>query len=82
MQKTVEPNSEVHRGLEVRHMVMLALGGVIGSGLFISSGYTITQAGPLGAVLAYLIGAAVAWMVNMGRPMQLHIKDGHCPVPH
>lgn len=63
MQKTVDPTSEVHRGLEVRHMVMLALGGVIGSGLFISSGYTITQAGPLGAVLAYLIGAAVAWMV-------------------
>ncbi|WP_165241495.1 amino acid permease [Corynebacterium lizhenjunii] len=55
--------SGVRRALEVRHVVMLALGGVIGSGLFISSGYTITQAGPLGAVLAYVIGAAVAWMV-------------------
>ncbi|MGN5994312.1 amino acid permease [Corynebacterium striatum] len=53
----------VRRDLEVRHMVMLALGGVIGSGLFISSGYTITQAGPLGTVLAYLVGAAVAFMV-------------------
>lgn len=53
----------VRRELEVRHMVMLALGGVIGSGLFISSGYTITQAGPLGTVLAYLVGAAVAFMV-------------------
>nr|WP_255476830.1 MULTISPECIES: amino acid permease [unclassified Corynebacterium] len=43
--------------------MIIALGGVIGSGLFISSGYTIAQAGPLGAVVAYLLGAIVAWMV-------------------
>ncbi|MGJ6121456.1 amino acid permease [Mycolicibacterium sp. Y3] len=53
----------VHRSLQARHLVMIALGGVIGSGLFISSGYTIHQAGPLGAVLAYLVGALVAWLV-------------------
>ncbi|WP_423766965.1 hypothetical protein [Corynebacterium stationis] len=34
---------------------MIALGGVIGSGLFVSSEYTIGQAGPLGAVLAYVV---------------------------
>lgn len=53
----------LRRSMEVRHLVMIALGGVIGSGLFLSSGYTIAQAGPLGAILAYLVGAAVAWMV-------------------
>ena len=42
---------------------MIALGGVIGSGLFLSSGYTIHQAGPLGAVIAYLLGAFVVWLV-------------------
>lgn len=42
---------------------MIALGGVIGSGLFVSSGYTIGQAGPLGAVIAYLVGALTALMV-------------------
>lgn len=42
---------------------MIALGGVIGSGLFVSSGYTIAQAGPLGAVIAYGVGALVAWFV-------------------
>ena len=46
-----------------RHLVMIALGGVIGSGLFLSSGYTISQAGPLGAVIAYGIGAVVVWLV-------------------
>ncbi|AGP30694.1 amino acid permease [Corynebacterium terpenotabidum] len=51
------------RTMEHRHLVMIALGGVIGSGLFVSSGYTIGEAGPLGAVLAYVLGALVAWMV-------------------
>lgn len=27
-----------------RHLIMIAMGGVIGSGLFLSSGYTIEQA--------------------------------------
>lgn len=39
-----------------RHLFMLSLGGVIGTGLFLSSGYTIAQAGPLGAILSYLVG--------------------------
>ena len=46
-----------------RHLVMIAMGGVIGSGLFVSSGYTISQAGPLGAVIAYLVGAFVVYLV-------------------
>ena len=35
---------------------MIALGGVIGTGLFLGSGFTISQAGPLGAIAAYIIG--------------------------
>jgi S-methylmethionine transporter len=46
-----------------RHLVMIAMGGVIGSGLFLSSGYTISEAGPLGAVIAYLVGAFVVYLV-------------------
>ncbi|VTT02798.1 amino acid transporter [Streptococcus lutetiensis] len=34
---------------------MSSLGGVIGTGLFLNSGYTIAQAGPLGAVVVYLV---------------------------
>ena len=36
--------------MESRHLTMISLGGVIGTGLFVSSGYTIHQAGPLGAI--------------------------------
>lgn len=63
---TSEPSGaprRLRRAMEARHLVMIALGGVIGSGLFLSSGYTIHQAGPLGAVLAYLLGAVVVWLV-------------------
>jgi S-methylmethionine transporter len=57
------PERHLRRAMDARHLVMIALGGVIGSGLFLSSGYTIHQAGPLGAVLAYLLGAFVVWLV-------------------
>ena len=53
----------LRRSMGARHLVMIAMGGVIGSGLFLSSGYTISQAGPLGAVLAYLVGAFVVYLV-------------------
>ncbi|WP_324644512.1 amino acid permease [Pseudarthrobacter sp. LT1] len=55
--------SALRRSMGPRHLVMIAMGGVIGSGLFVSSGYTISQAGPLGAVIAYLVGAFVVYLV-------------------
>lgn len=60
---TQVPLRRLQRTMDARHLIMIALGGVIGSGLFLSSGYTIFQAGPLGAILAYLIGAVVVYLV-------------------
>ncbi|WP_027954932.1 S-methylmethionine permease [Halobacillus kuroshimensis] len=53
------------REMKTRHLLMLSLGGVIGTGLFLSSGYTIQQAGPFGTILAYLIGALVVYLVML-----------------
>jgi S-methylmethionine transporter len=53
------------RKMKTRHLVMLSLGGVIGTGLFLSSGYTIQQAGPFGTILSYLIGALVVFLVML-----------------
>lgn len=63
--RTEGPPAEtgLRRSMGARHLVMIAMGGVIGSGLFLSSGYTISQAGPLGAVIAYLIGSFVVYLV-------------------
>ncbi|WP_411266187.1 amino acid permease [Arthrobacter sp. AFG7.2] len=60
---TQQQESGLRRSMGPRHLVMIAMGGVIGSGLFLSSGYTISQAGPLGAVIAYLVGAFVVYLV-------------------
>ncbi|KAF9545535.1 hypothetical protein EC957_010844 [Mortierella hygrophila] len=43
------------RDLRLRHMVMIAISGTIGTGLFLTSGATIATAGPGGALLAYAV---------------------------
>ncbi len=52
--------SELKRGLSSRHLQMIAIGGSIGTGLFVASGGSIAAAGPGGALVAF---AAVGLMV-------------------
>ncbi|ONK22117.1 gamma-aminobutyrate permease [Bacillus sp. VT-16-64] len=51
---------ELKRDLKSRHLTMIALGGTIGTGLFLASGTAIHTAGPAGALTAY---AAIGLMV-------------------
>lgn len=51
------------RSMKSRHLFMLSLGGVIGTGLFLNAGYTINQAGAGGALLGYLFGGLILYMV-------------------
>ncbi len=65
-----QPQSNAEQGglerkMETRHLTMISLGGVIGTGLFLSSGYTIHQAGPLGAIIAYAIGSALVYFIML-----------------
>ncbi|QIQ21590.1 amino acid permease [Zophobihabitans entericus] len=46
---------KLKRDLKARHLTMIAIGGSIGTGLFVASGATIAQAGPAGALLSYMI---------------------------
>ncbi len=62
---TQAPNTKLERKMESRHLLMISLGGVIGTGLFLSSGYTIHEAGPIGTILAYAIGAIVVYLVML-----------------
>lgn len=41
---------------------MISIGGVIGTGLFVGSGYSISQAGPLGAVLVYALTGVIMFI--------------------
>ncbi|TWI47039.1 lysine:proton symporter, AAT family (TC 2.A.3.1.2) [Pseudomonas duriflava] len=55
----------LQRTLKPRHLNMIAIGGSIGTGLFVASGATIASAGPGGALLAYaLIGLMVYFLMT------------------
>jgi GABA permease len=51
--------------LRQRHMTMIALGGVIGAGLFIGSGVVIKSAGPAAVVSFVITGVLVALVMRM-----------------
>ncbi|MEG2830904.1 MAG: amino acid permease, partial [Edwardsiella sp. (in: enterobacteria)] len=57
--KTTVPDAgqgpALRRELKARHLSMIAIGGSIGTGLFVASGATVSQAGPGGALLSYII---------------------------
>ena len=55
--------NQVKRNLKQRHITMIALGGTIGTGLFLTSGATISQAGPFGSVLAYIFVGIMVYFV-------------------
>ncbi|MEX3996019.1 amino acid permease [Paraburkholderia sp. EG286A] len=46
---------KLHRSLQARHLRMIAIGGSIGTGLFVATGASISQAGPGGAILSYMV---------------------------
>lgn len=59
------PDSGLRRTLTRRHMQMIALGGVIGAGLFVGSGVVIQAAGPAAVISFALTGALVVLVMRM-----------------
>jgi GABA permease len=61
----MESTRALGKGLSQRRLRMLAIGGVIGAGLFVGSGLVITQTGP-GAFIAYgLSGVLIVLVMRM-----------------
>ncbi|MDN7497207.1 amino acid permease [Burkholderia gladioli] len=56
---------QLKRSLKARHLTMIAIGGSIGTGLFVASGASISQAGPGGAILAYLLIGLMVYCLMM-----------------
>jgi aromatic amino acid transport protein AroP len=55
-------NQELKRGLKSRHIQLIALGGAIGTGLFLGVAQTIQMAGP-SVLLGYAVGGLVAFLI-------------------
>jgi amino acid transporter, AAT family len=58
----VERERGLQRTLSAARMTMIAIGGAIGTGLFLGSGFAISLAGP-GVLVSYAIGAAIALLL-------------------
>ncbi|WP_446899590.1 amino acid permease [Clostridium sp. LBM24168] len=69
-------SNELKRGLKSRHLNMIALGGAIGTGIFLALGNTINQAGPGGALVAYIcIGIMVYFLMTSLGEMATFMPD-------
>ena len=54
--------SQLSRGLKNRHVQLIALGGAIGTGLFLGVSTTVQMTGP-GVLLGYALGGFIAFMI-------------------
>jgi amino acid transporter len=58
-----KPGTSTQRGLSSRHAQFIALGGSIGTGLFLSSGATLARGGPAFLVGSYVLMSILIYMV-------------------
>lgn len=64
-QNNIEGEQQIKRNLKARHLTMIAIGGSIGTGLFLATGASIQTAGPGGALIAYgAIGIMVYFLMT------------------
>ncbi|MFJ8163218.1 amino acid permease [Streptomyces sp. NPDC096136] len=62
---SAQPSDGLKAGLKNRHLSMIAIGGVIGAGLFVGSGGGIAKAGPAILISYLLVGAMVVFVMRM-----------------
>lgn len=67
---------ELKKSFKARHLTMIALGGSIGTGLFLASGGAIASAGPGGALLAYTaVGIMVYFLMTSLGELATYLPD-------
>jgi amino acid transporter len=66
LEKQLTPHEpQLQRKLKSRHLQFVAIGGTVGTGVFIASGTSIATAGPVGALLAYAFVGTLVYSVML-----------------
>ncbi|GAA5961746.1 hypothetical protein JCM3765_000497, partial [Sporobolomyces pararoseus] len=71
--------TQLKRQLKARHIAMISIGGVIGTGLFLGAAQSL-QKGPLAVLLAYCLMATLVYsmMISLGEMIShLPVAGGH-----
>ncbi|KAF2023923.1 hypothetical protein EK21DRAFT_79841 [Setomelanomma holmii] len=63
--QTATPEEGLKRNLSSSHLQFIAIGGTVGTGVFIASGGSIATAGPAGALLAYAFVGTLVYAVML-----------------
>jgi AAT family amino acid transporter len=61
-------HDRLNRGLSARQVQMIAIGGTIGTGLFLGTGKALATGGPASMLIAYAISGAIVFvtMLSLG----------------
>ncbi|KAF8997849.1 amino acid permease [Cyathus striatus] len=73
-------NGKLVRQLKNRHIAMISIGGVIGTGLFLGTASALRNGGPVGLLLGYTIIGSICYsvMISLGEMVAyLPIPGGH-----
>ncbi|KAI5795815.1 amino acid permease/ SLC12A domain-containing protein [Pyronema domesticum] len=61
--RLADVHHDLTRGLQARHITMIAIGGAIGTGLIIGTGSALAQAGPAAVLISYSIVGFLVYLV-------------------
>lgn len=64
IERVMAASTGLKRTMKTSSAVMVGVGGTIGTGLFLSSGDVIATAGPGGAIVMYLVGGLIMWLMT------------------
>lgn len=64
MQRVMDASTGLQRTMKTRDAIMVGVGGTLGTGIFLSSGDVLANAGPGGAIVAYLLGGFIIWLMT------------------
>ncbi|KAG2146553.1 amino acid permease [Suillus bovinus] len=70
----------LQRKLKNRHIAMISIGGVIGTGLFVGTANSLRNGGPIGLLLGYIVMGSIVYcvMITLGEMVAyLPVPGGH-----